>query len=211
METLVRNLKLLWKSERILGELRVKVVGQKLAVAVLAGLTGLFALGMLNLSVFFAIQQSLGSSIAALLVGLGNLLIAGLLFLAVHRLDGGREARAVEEVRELVLGDIEKDAKAFHSELLHIRDEVSEIRTGIVRLVTNPMDALSPRMLIPATAALSKLVSATSKTTKAKATGATAKTRSRTTRRKATPSRAKAPSKRTQAAPKTKRKTARKS
>ncbi len=38
METLVRNLKLLWKSDRMLVEIRLKLVAQKIVLLVLAGL-----------------------------------------------------------------------------------------------------------------------------------------------------------------------------
>jgi hypothetical protein len=68
METLFRNLKLLLKSERILGEIKVRLFTQRIILSVFASIAGLFGLGMLNLSVFFAIQESLGATIAALLV-----------------------------------------------------------------------------------------------------------------------------------------------
>jgi len=210
METLVRNLKLLWKSDRMLAEIRLKLVAQKIVLFVLAGLGGLFALGMLNMAVFFAIQETLGSAIAALLVGLGNLLLAGILLLVVQRLDTGPEARVVEEVREMALADIEAEAKAFQSELRLVRDEIADMRSGITSLVKNPMDVLTPRLLLPATAALAKLVTASGKSARTSAKKTSPKTRTSATRRKAAHTRAKtrsqATSKRTQAAPKSARK-----
>jgi hypothetical protein len=210
METLVRNLKLLWKSDRMLAEIRLKLVAQKLVLFVLAGLGGLFALGMLNMAIFFAIQETLGSAIAALLVGLGNLLLAGILLLVVQRLDTGPEAKVVEEVREMALADIEAEAKAFQSELRLVRDEIADMRSGITSLVKNPMDVLTPRLLLPATAALAKLVTASGKSARTSAKKTSPKTRTTATRRKAASARAKtrsqATSKRTQAAPKSTRK-----
>jgi len=210
METLVRNLKLLWKSDRMLAEIRLKLVAQKIVLFVLAGLGGLFALGMLNMAIFFAIQETLGSAIAALLVGLGNLLLAGILLLVVQRLDTGPEAKVVEEVREMALADIEAEAKAFQSELRLVRDEIADMRSGITSLVKNPMDVLTPRLLLPATAALAKLVTASGKSARTSAKKTSSKTRTSATRRKAAPTRAKtrsqATSKRTQAAPKSARK-----
>ena len=210
METLVRNLKLLWKSDRMLAEIRLKLVAQKIVLFVLAGLGGLFALGMLNMAVFFAIQETLGSAIAALLVGLGNLLLAGILLLVVQRLDTGPEARVVEEVREMALADIEAEAKAFQSELRLVRDEIADMRSGITSLVKNPMDVLTPRLLLPATAALAKLVTASGKSARTSAKKTSPKPRTTASRRKAAPARAKtrsqATSKRTQAAPKSRRK-----
>ena len=196
METLVRNLKLLWKSDRMLAEIRLKLVAQKIVLFVFAGLGGLFALGMLNMAIFFAIQETLGSAIAALLVGLGNLLLAGILLLVVQRLDTGPEARVVEEVREMALADIEAEAKAFQSELRLVRDEIADMRSGITNLVKNPMDVLTPRLLLPATAALAKLVTASGKSTRTSAKKKSSKTRTSATRRKAAPTRTKAAPKR---------------
>ena len=187
METLVRNLKLLWKSDRMLAEIRLKLVAQKIVLFVLAGLGGLFALGMLNMAVFFAIQETLGSAIAALLVGLGNLLLAGILLLVVQRLDTGPEAKIVEEVREMALADIEAEAKAFQSELRLVRDEIADMRSGITSLVKNPMDVLTPRLLLPATAALAKLVTASGKSARTSAKKTSPKTRTTASRRKAAP------------------------
>ncbi len=210
METLVRNLKLLWKSDRMLAEIRLKLVAQKIVLFVLAGLGGLFALGMLNMAIFFAIQETLGSAIAALLVGLGNLLLAGILLLVVQRLDTGPEAKVVEEVREMALADIEAEAKAFQGELRLVRDEIADMRSGITSLVKNPMDVLTPRLLLPATAALAKLVTASGKSARTSAKKTSPKTRTSASRRKAASARAKtrsqATSKRTQAAPKSTRK-----
>ncbi len=205
METLVRNLKLLWKSDRMLAEIRLKLVAQKIVLFVLAGLGGLFALGMLNMAVFFAIQETLGSAIAALLVGLGNLLLAGILLLVVQRLDTGPEAKVVEEVREMALANIEAEAKAFQSELRLVRDEIADMRSGITNLVKNPMDVLTPRLLLPATAALAKLVTASRKSARTSAKKTSPKTRTSAARRKAAPTKTKAAPKR--AAPKRARKT----
>ena len=205
METLVRNLKLLWKSDRMLAEIRLKLVAQKIVLFVLAGLGGLFALGMLNMAVFFAIQETLGSAIAALLVGLGNLLLAGILLLVVQRLDTGPEAKVVEEVREMALANIEAEAKAFQSELRLVRDEIADMRSGITSLVKNPMDVLTPRLLLPAAAALAKLVTASGKSARTSAKKTSPKTRTSAARRKAAPTKTKAAPKR--AAPKRARKT----
>lgn len=205
METLVRNLKLLWKSDRMLAEIRLKLVAQKIVLFVLAGLGGLFALGMLNMAIFFAIQETLSSAIAALLVGLGNLLLAGILLLVVQRLDTGPEAKVVEEVREMALADIEAEAKAFQSELRLVRDEIADMRSGITSLVKNPMDVLTPRLLLPATAALAKLVTASGKSARTSAKKTSPKARTSASRRKAASARTKAAPKR--AAPKRARKT----
>lgn len=205
METLVRNLKLLWKSQGILAEIQVKVLTQKIVLSVFAGLAGLFGLGMLNLAVFFAVEQSLGPTTASLLVGLGNIVIAAGVLLVVQRLDGGREAQVVEEVRDLVLSDIEAEAVAVQNQIIEVRDEIAAMSNNIVRLVQNPLEALSPRLLIPATTALTKLVSASGSASPRPARRKARKTRASASARTASKSAKSAP-KRTRAAPKRTRK-----
>lgn len=202
METLVRNLKLFLKSERLLAEIRLKLATQKIALSVFAGLAGLFGLGMLNMAIFFAIQEPLGSAMAALLVGLGNLVLAGGLFVVIQRLDAGPETKVVEEVREMALGDIEAEARAFQNEMRLVRDEIADMRAGITKLVKNPMDVLTPRLLLPATAALAQILSASGKSARTSAKKTSSKPRTAATRRKAAARKTRTPPKRTQAAPK---------
>ncbi len=156
METLVRNLKIVMKSDRMLAEIKLKLIGQKIVLFIVAGLGGLFALGMLNMAVFFAIQEVYGSAIAALLVGLGNLFFVGILLFILQRLETGPEAKIVEEVREMAIADIEAEAKAFQTELLLVRDEIAGMRVGITNLVKNPMGALAPSIVDPGNRGVSK-------------------------------------------------------
>ena len=199
METLVRNLKIVMKSDRMLAEIKLKLIGQKIVLFIVAGLGGLFALGMLNMAVFFAIQQVYSSAIAALLVGLGNLFFVGILLFILQRLDTGPEAKIVEEVREMAIADIEAEAKDFQNELRLVRDEIAGMRVGITNLVKNPLGALAPHLLIPATAALAKIVTASGKNTQAPAKKTPPKTRTSAKRRKTAAAPSKTVSKPTQA------------
>jgi hypothetical protein len=102
----------------------------------------------------------------------------------------------VEEVREMALADIETEAKAFQSELRLVRDEIADMRSSITKLVKNPMDVLTPRLLLPATAALAKLVTSSGKSARTSAKKTSPKTRTSAARRKAAPTRTKAAPKR---------------
>ncbi len=192
METVVRNLKLLWKSEQTLAEIKLKFFARKIVLLMFAGLGALFSLGMLNMAAFFAIGDTFGNAIAALLIGLANLLLAAGLLLAAQRADGGRQTRIVEEVRDMALADIEAEAKAVQSELLLVRNEITDMRSGIAKIVSNPMDVLSPRLLLPATAALANLIMASGKKDGSSANKKPQKGRASATKPKAAPAKTKA-------------------
>ena len=158
MEVFVRHLKVLWTSERMLGELKLRVFTHKIILGALGALAGLFGMGMLNLAVFFALEVSQGKALAALYVALGNLVIAVVFVAIAQRLAPGPEAKVVEEVREMALADIEAEAKAVQEELRLVRDDIMGMRATISNLIRNPMEALAPKMLFPLIAAVTQLI-----------------------------------------------------
>lgn len=158
MEVFVRHLKLLWTSERMLGELKLRVFTHKIILGALAALAGLFGLGMLNLAAFFALEVSQGKALAALYVALANLVLAVVLVLIAQRLAPGPEAKVVEEVREMALADLEAEARVVQNELRLVRDEIMGFRSTISTLVKNPLEALAPKILFPLIAALTQLI-----------------------------------------------------
>lgn len=160
MELLVRQLKILWSSERMLGEIKLKVFTHKIILGCISALAALFGLGMLNMAAFFHLQTGFGSATAALVVGLINLAFAAILIVMAQKLKPGPEIKVVEEVREMALTDLEAEAQAFQNEILKLRDEVVSMHASISRLISNPFEAFSPKMIVPIVAAITKLLSA---------------------------------------------------
>ena len=76
MSNTTQNLKILWESERILRSAQWRITSQKINFAVVAGIAGLFGLGMINLALFYWLEIALGKPQAALLVAIIDILIA---------------------------------------------------------------------------------------------------------------------------------------
>lgn len=157
MNRITRNLQLLWRSERVLAEAKLKLSSRKLILVVAAGIAFLFALCMLNVAGYLALASEVTKPLAALIVALVNLLLAGLLLAVAHGLRPAPEEEMVQEVRDIALGELGAEMDAVQAKLLKLSDDVDGVRASINKFVQRPLDALSPAVIVPALAALTKL------------------------------------------------------
>ena len=158
MEVFVRQLKVLWNSERMLGELKLKVLTHKVLLSATAALFGLFALGMLNLAAFFYFSPKFGMAGSALLVAVVNLAIMGILLIIANRTAPGPEAQIINEVRDMALAEIEAEAQTVQAELRLVRDEIMGLRASVSRAISNPLEALAPKVLVPLIGAIIQML-----------------------------------------------------
>lgn len=156
MDSIVRNIRVLWRAESIIADIRFRQIVARSSLRGVAALIGIFAYLMGNLAVFFALDQSWGSIWAAAMVALGNLVIAVLLLVAAEKSRPGREMDLALEVRNSALQALEADAEAIQSQLTDLRDEVRGMKQAIVGFVRHPVDSVLPAMLVPLAGAVIK-------------------------------------------------------
>lgn len=157
MSRVRRNLQLLWRSERVMAEARLKLTSRKLVLAVIAGIACLIAVSMLNLAAYWALITVVSKPLAALIVALVNIVIAGLLIAIAQGLQPGPEEEMLREVRDIALGDLGSEVDDVQAKLLQLREDVEGVRTSVTQFVQRPTDALSPTMIVPALSAIAKL------------------------------------------------------
>ena len=157
MSRVRRNLQLLWRSERVMAEARLKLISRKLVLAVIAGIACLIAVSMLNLAAYWALVTVVSKPLAALIVALVNIVIAGLLIAIAQGLQPGPEEEMLREVRDIALGDLGSEVDDVQAKLLQLREDVEGVRTSVTQFVQRPTDALSPTMIVPALSAIAKL------------------------------------------------------
>ncbi len=158
MNAMSRNLQLLFRSERVLTEARIKLTTRKLILGVVAGIAGLFAWGMLNIAAYFALEPVTGKAWAAAIAGGVDIAIAAILVAIAQNLQPAPEEDMVREVRDMALGEIGNEVENVQARLMQLRDDVVGVRTSISQFVNRPLDALSPALIGPALAAVTKLV-----------------------------------------------------
>ena len=142
MEHLVRSLKMVWRSERLLRENEVRLTLQKIQLNALAGLVGIFGLVMVSLAVFFALVPHLDHSLAALSVGGIDLVLAILLIVWAGTLKPAPEVELVKEVRDMAMADVEEELSLAEAEVIALRDDVHAF-------IRNPLDSLLPGAIGP--------------------------------------------------------------
>jgi len=97
---LVHHAHLVWRSERIIAELRLKQLLVSLGLQALAALVLAFTLLSFEIAAYFVLVQIWSASAAAAILGLGNFVIALLLMLLALRRPAGRELALAKEVHQ---------------------------------------------------------------------------------------------------------------
>jgi len=156
MDNVVRNLRVLWRAESIIADIRFRQMMTRSGLRGAAALLGLFAYLMGNLALFFALDQAWGPIWAAALIGIANLLLAIILLVVAERSKPGREMELALEVRNTALQALEADAQVVQQQLTELRDEVRGMRQAIVGFVRHPIDSVLPGMLVPLAGAVIK-------------------------------------------------------
>ncbi len=130
-ENLTRHLRVLLLANRLIGEIRLRHLLAKSGATAFAGLIGAFGLLMLGLAGFFALEQLWGPIVAALVVGVANLLLAGVAILWARGLQPSRDIELATELHKAALDGL-----------------IAEVQ-GVTRAIRNPMESALPGMLLP--------------------------------------------------------------
>lgn len=153
MQTLTKSVKVLFKAERILARERLFHEVFKSQFKALAVLIAIIGVVMLSVSLFFALSVSFGSAVAALIVGVADIGLAGIILFATSSMKLGRTYEMAQTIRDGAINDIEAD-------VLDIADELKAVRADINALVHRPPAAIVPHMVVPAIEAALKGLSA---------------------------------------------------
>jgi len=158
MNSLTRNLNILWRSERLLAEAEWRRSSRQITILVLAGAFGLLALIMLNVAGFYWLATTYGTAQAALAVAAADIVIAAILAVSAQSLKTAPETDMIREFRDSALAEIETEAEAFQTHLVQIRDDVKTIGATVSKVASDPIGSLSPALLIPAINAFTTVV-----------------------------------------------------
>jgi len=163
MSRVTRNLQLLLRSERVLAEMQLKLMTRKAVLGAAAAIATLLALAMFNVAGYFALAQPLGSPSAALIVGLVDTLIAGLLVVVAQALQSGPEEDMVREIREMALSELGTEIDDVQQRVAQMGENVETVRSNVANFVQRPLDVLLPQLIVPAISAVTKLARASKK------------------------------------------------
>ena len=115
-ENVVKNLRTLWRTDRIIADIRMKHMLVGLGLRAFAALIATFGLLMLELAAYFALVQIWSAISAAIILGIVNFAIAAVLFLVAARPAAGRELELANEIHGSAVEALQTEARAIQSQ-----------------------------------------------------------------------------------------------
>lgn len=148
-ENVVKHLRVLWRTDRIIADIRLRHLLVSLGLRAFAALIAAFGLLMLELSAYFALVQIWSAIAAAAILGAVNFVIAAALFLIAGRALSGRDIELANEIHDTSVEALQLEARALQAQV-----------SGVVH---HPLSTIAP-MLVPLIAIVIKNLRATTKT-----------------------------------------------
>ena len=134
-ENIVKNLRVLWRADRIIADIRMRHMLIGLGLRAFAALIAAFGLLMLELSAYFALVQIWSAIIAAAILGGVNFVIAAILFMIAARPPAGRELELASEIHDSAVDALQIEARAVQSQF-----------SGMIH---HPLNSALPMLLVP--------------------------------------------------------------
>ena len=110
-DNVVKNLRALWRTDRIIAELRMRHMLVGLSLRAFAALIAAFGLLMFELAAYFALVQVWSAISAAAILGVVNFLIAMVLFVIAGRPPAGRELELANEIHGSAVEALQTEAR----------------------------------------------------------------------------------------------------
>ncbi|MBR1130123.1 phage holin family protein [Bradyrhizobium iriomotense] len=148
-ENVVKHLRLLWRTDRIIADIRLRHLLMGLGLRAFAALIAAFGLLMLELSAYFALVQIWSAIAAAAILGAVNFAIAAVLFVIAGRAPSGRDIELANEIHGASIEALQLEARALQAQV-----------SGAVH---HPLSTIVP-VLVPLIAIIVKSLRTTAKT-----------------------------------------------
>jgi len=153
-ENVVKHLRVLWRTDRIIADLRMRHLVVSLGLRAFAALIAAFGLLMLELSAYFALVQIWSAIFAAAILGAVNFAIAAILFVIAARPPRGRELELASEIHGASIDALQLEARALQSQVSGaVHNPLSGILPLLVPLITIIVKSLKRPAADPAAAA----------------------------------------------------------
>jgi Putative Actinobacterial Holin-X, holin superfamily III len=164
-ENVVKHLRVLWRTDRIIADIRMRHMLTGIGLRAFAALIAAFGLLMLELAAYFALVQIWSAISAAAILGAVNFAIAGVLFVIAGRSPSGRDLELANEIHGASIEALQLEARALQSQF-----------TGMVH---HPLNSALPLLIVPLITLILKSLKRPTAPSAASAAGETAATHQR--------------------------------
>lgn len=117
MENVVKHLRVLWRTDRIIADIRLRHLLIGLGLWAFAALIAAFGLLMLELSAYFALVQIWSAIAAAAILGAVNFAIAAVLFIVAGRPPSSRDIELANEIHGASIEALQLEARALQAQV----------------------------------------------------------------------------------------------
>lgn len=142
-DNIVRNLRLLWRADKIIAEMRLRYMLTGLGLLAFAALISAFGLLMFELAAYFALVNVMSAIAAAAILGAVNFLIALVLVVIATQRSPGQELTLANEIHDTAIEALQLEARGVQSQ--------------VNRLLHHPLEGVLPLIVPLITAAISHL------------------------------------------------------
>lgn len=156
IDSLVRDLQVLWKADSLIGKIWVDVTARRICLLAFAGLIAAFGLGMADVAGFYGLQPIVGPASAAAIVAVIDFVLGLIVPLVAMRVGPSREIELALDVRSMAVAAIEADARDLKLTFEAFAQELRHAKQTVVELAHNPLDVAAQKLLIPAAISLIK-------------------------------------------------------
>jgi hypothetical protein len=134
-ENVVKHLRVLWRTDRIIADIRMRHLLVGIGLRAFAALIAVFGLLMLELSAYFALVQIWSAVSVAAILGAANFVIAAAVFVVAARSPAGRELALANEIHGSSIDALQLEARALQSQL-----------SGVIH---HPLNGVLPLLIVP--------------------------------------------------------------
>jgi len=134
-ENVVKHLRVLWRADRIIADIRMRHLLIGMGLRAFAALIAAFGLLMLELSAYFALVQIWSAISAAAILGAVNFVIAAILLAVAAKPPAGRELELANEIHGSAVDALQIEARALQSQI-----------SGMVH---HPLNGVLPLLIVP--------------------------------------------------------------
>jgi hypothetical protein len=134
-ENVVKHLRVLWRTDRIIADIRLRHLLIGMGLRAFAALIAAFGLLMLELSAYFALIQIWSAISAAAILGAVNFAIAGILFIIAARPPSGSDLELASEIHGASIDALQLEARALQLQV-----------SGVIH---NPLNGIPPLLIAP--------------------------------------------------------------
>jgi hypothetical protein len=134
-ENVVKQLRVLWRTDRVIADIRMRHLLLGMGLRAFAALIAAFGLLMLELAAYFALVQFWNAIAAAAILGVANFAIAATLFAIAARQPTGRDLELAGEIHDSSIDALQLEARALQSEL-----------SGMIH---HPLNGVLPLLIVP--------------------------------------------------------------